>query len=273
MEFEIKLESQPVIKAWVLKPATEATGVIIFIHGLGDHFGRYSRWTSRFLEKGIAVIAADLPGHGLSEGKRGHIAGLDVVNQLLENLLSVSGKEFPSQSAILYGHSLGGLLVLNWLYSNSGSIERAIITSPWLKLSFDPPKLKILLAKIVKSILPGLIQPTGLIPEYFSHDPEVAIGYRNDKLTHEKVSVRLFFDCYMAARKILDNPGVIKSCILLIHGGDDKITSPDGSREFHKTSGNTTLKIWEGGYHELHNELFKDELFEFIINWVENKKV
>ena len=270
MEFRINLESQPVINGWILKPPEEATGVIILIHGLGEHFGRYSHWTPRFLEKGIAIIGADLPGHGTSGGKRGHISGIDVVNRLIDELLSVSAREFPSHKAILYGHSLGGLLVLNWLYSNSNKVERAIITSPWLKLSFDPPKLKMALAKVVKSLLPGLVQPTGLVAEYFSHDPEVATRYWDDPLTHEKVSVTLFFDCYMAARKILDNPGVIKTDILLVHGSDDKITSPEGSRIFHAGSENSTLRIWEEGYHELHNEPFQDELFDFIISWVEN---
>jgi alpha-beta hydrolase superfamily lysophospholipase len=182
-------------------------------------------------------------------------------------------KTFPGIPAYLYGHSLGGGIVLNYLLRFNPRIKGAIVTSPWLRLSFEPSKGKVLLASIMKNILPGLVQPSGLNVRHISHDGDVVEDYNLDPLTHDKISVSLFDGAMSAAKYSLEHAAELRVPTLLIHGSKDLITSPEGSREFAGKSEKVDLRIWEGGYHELHNEPFKDEVFRFIVEWIDKKPV
>ena len=95
--------------------------------------------------------------------------------------------------------------------------------------------------------------------------------YRNDPLVHGKISVSLFNISVNAAKYVLARPAELKTRTLLLHGGDDKIVSPQGSKEFAENAGAVELKIFEDGYHELHNEPFKQEVFDYIIKWINSK--
>ena len=123
----------------------------------------------------------------------------------------------------------------------------------------------------MKYILPGLIQPSGLNVNHISHDQNVVEKYKNDPLVHGKISVSLFHGAMSAAKYSLEHASELKVPTLLIHGSDDQICSPEGSREFASKNSKVDLKIWDGGYHELHNEPFKEDVFEYIINWMKKK--
>ncbi len=125
----------------------------------------------------------------------------------------------------------------------------------------------------MKFILPGLIQPSGLEIKYLSHDAEVIEKYRTDPLVHGKISVSLFQESMSAADYALNHASELKVPTLIIHGSDDMIVSPEGSREFAGKAAMAELKIWEGGFHELHNEPFNKEVFEYIMNWINSKLV
>jgi alpha-beta hydrolase superfamily lysophospholipase len=120
----------------------------------------------------------------------------------------------------------------------------------------------------MKSILPGLIQPSGLNVNYISHDVMVIEKYKNDPLVHNKISVSLFYAAMSAAKYSLIHASELSIPTLLLHGSEDLLTSPDGSREFAGKTDMVELKVWEGGYHELHNEPFKEEVFKYILNWI-----
>ena len=114
-------------------------------------------------------------------------------------------RTFPGVPVFIYGHSLGGGIVLDYLIRRNPKIKGAIVTSPWLKLSFEPPKIKVAMAAIMRFILPGLIQPSGLNVSYISHDPAVVEKYKNDPLVHGKISVSLFHGAMSAAKYSLDH--------------------------------------------------------------------
>jgi alpha-beta hydrolase superfamily lysophospholipase len=125
---------------------------------------------------------------------------------------------------------------------------------------------------MLNHILPGVIQSSGLNADYLSHDHEVVRRYKNDPLVHDKISVSLFNIAVNSAKYTLGNSVDLKVRTLLLHGSDDMIVSPEGSREFASKAEKADLKIFEGGYHELHNEPFKREVFDYIIKWIENKR-
>jgi alpha-beta hydrolase superfamily lysophospholipase len=190
---------------------------------------------------------------------------------MLDTLIREYGKTFPGLPMFLYGHSLGGGIVLDYLIRRDPPVKGAVVTSPFLRLAFEPPKFKLVLASVMESILPSLVQPSGLVVEHVSHDQKVVDDYKSDPLTHDKISVSLFSSALSAADHSLKHAENVRIPILLLHGSDDKLTSPDGSREFASKCHHATLRIWEGGYHELHNEPFKDDVFTLIAEWLEGK--
>jgi alpha-beta hydrolase superfamily lysophospholipase len=268
MDFNIKLKNGQVLRGVIQSPGENTKAVIIFIHGLGEHIQRYAYWADQFKKEGIGFLGVDLPGHGRSEGSRGNIKSYEVIGDMTDILVKSCLKTFPGVPVFLYGHSLGGGIVLDYILRKKPRIKGAIVTSPWLRLAFDPPKIKLVLASVMKNILPGLIQPSGLNVRHISHDDNVVAAYSADPLVHGKISVSLFDGAMKAAKYSLDHASELKIPTLIIHGSDDLITSPEGSREFAGKTDMAELKIWEGGYHELHNEVFRDELFTYIMNWI-----
>ena len=254
------------------QPDTEAPKAsIVLVHGMGEHIMRYDHWAEKFVNRGYAVTGMDHRGHGRSEGKRGHIPSYESLLQDVDLLISKNLEFFPDKSVILYGHSLGGNIVLNHALTRK-NIFRYIVTSPWLRLSFKPPSIKLALAKVMKRILPGLLQSSGLNIGYISHDPEVIKAYEIDPLVHDRISVRMFLSVYIQGEWAIANAGKLDKPVLLMHGGDDKITSVDASFKFAERAGtNVKFKIWEGLYHELHNEKNKDEVFEYISDWLKKQ--
>lgn len=238
------------------------------VHGLGEHIERYNHWAERFKKENIGFVGVDLPGHGRSQGRRGNISSYLLTDEMLDILLKSCKQTFPGCPVYIYGHSLGGGIVLHYLLRKNPKITGAIVTSPWLRLTFEPPKSKVLLASLMKNLTPGLTQPSGLNIEYISHDPNEVAKYQKDPLVHGKISVSLFYAAMSAAKYSLNHASDLKIPTLLMHGSDDKLTSPDASREFAGKSRMVELKIWDGGYHELHNEPFKDEVFKYIMDWI-----
>ncbi len=272
MDFSIKLSNGMILRGLVHSPGENARAMIILVHGLGEHVQRYSQWIEMFKNEGIGVVAVDMPGHGRSPGRRGNISGYELIKEMIDILINTAKQTFPGIPLFIYGHSLGGGLVLNYLLKTNPKVSGAIATSPWLKLSFEPPRIKLILASILNHILPGFVQSSGLNADFLSHDPDVVRLYRNDPLVHGKISVSLFNIAVKSAKYTLENSSGLKVRTLIVHGSEDMIVSPEGSREFAAKASLAELKIFDGGYHELHNEPFKQEVFDYIIKWIENKR-
>jgi acylglycerol lipase len=268
MDFNIKLSNGLILRGVIFSPGEDTRGVIIFVHGLGEHIQRYLYWADLFKKEGIGFAGVDLPGHGRSEGRRGHIKSYSSLREMIDILLQTCNRTFPGVPVYIYGHSLGGGVVLDYLLRKNPKVKGAIITSPWLRLSFEPARIKLIMAGVMRYIVPGLIQSSGLVVSHISHDINVVEKYKSDPLVHGKISVGLFYGAMNAAKYSLAHASELKVRTLLMHGSDDLICSPEGSRDFAAKSDKVELKIWEGGYHELHNEPFKEDVFKYIINWI-----
>jgi alpha-beta hydrolase superfamily lysophospholipase len=249
--------------------ADKPKAIINLIHGLGEHSGRYDEWAGYFVDVGYALLALDYRGHGKSGGKRGHTDEYMSLMRDIGLLLAKSEELFPGIPVVLYGHSLGGNLVINYTIRFNPAIHALIATSPWLRLAFEPSRIKVLLASAVRSLFPAMQNSTGILATQLSHDPEVAKKYSGDPLVHGKISVNAFFAIKHAGLEAVRNAGRINVPFLLIHGSEDLITSSKASQELaHKGNDKLTFRLWKGGYHELHQEPFKKELFQFIFHWL-----
>jgi alpha-beta hydrolase superfamily lysophospholipase len=268
MEYSIRLNNGLVLRGFIASPGDKTRANIIFVHGIGEHMQRYEGWAEMLNKQGIGFTGVDLPGHGRSDGPRGYIKSYALTDEMLDILHESSVKTFPEIHVFIYGHSLGGGIVLDYLLRKKPVIKGAIVTSPWLKLSFEPDKFKIVLASVMNYILPGLVQPSGLIVDHISHDKEVINKYKTDPLVHDKISVSLFHSAMSSAAHSLEHANELAVPLLLMHGSDDQICSPEGSRLFASKAPMTELKIWDGGYHELHNEPFRQDVFDYLMKWI-----
>lgn len=273
MDFNIRLSNGQVLRGFIKSPGADLRAVVILVHGLGEHIQRYWELSEILNNENIGFAGVDLPGHGLSDGKRGHIRSYAATDEMIEILLNESRKTFPGIPLFLYGHSLGGGIVLDHLVRKHPKVKCAIVTSPWLRLSFEPGRSKVKLASIMKNILPSMVMPSGLVTEHLSHDKSVVENYRKDPLVHGKISFSLFYSAMFAADIALENASALKVPLLLMHGSDDLICSQAGSREFASKTELAELKIWEGGLHELHNELFRQEVFSYLIKWINTRLI
>lgn len=263
------------LSGYLWKTENKPKALINLVHGFGEYSERYSHWAELFVKNGYAVHAIDYRGHGKSDGRRGYIHSFDDFLNDIDVLVQESEKMFPEIPQFIYGHSLGGNIVANYILKRDNNFKGAIISSPWFKLAFDPSALTLFFAKTIKSIFPKFTQKANLDVNGISHDQEVINNYIKDPLVHEKISARMFFEVYKAGNWVLEHPGLISIPVLLQHGNADKITSYKASIGFaekaQKLNKDITYKEWEGMYHELHNELKNEEVFKFVVEWLKSK--
>ena len=247
----------------------QSRAVICLVHGLGEHSGRYNYLADQITQAGYTLLSFDLRGHGQSQGPRGHTPSYEALLNDINFFLNEVDKNFPELPHFLYGHSLGGNLVLNYVLRRQSRLKGVIATDPWLRLAFEPPRVKVILAQITNYIWPSFSQKNGLDTKVLSRDPEVVHAYENDPLVHGNISARMFISIYQSGRWALEHASEFPLPLLLMHGGDDKIISLEASREFaSKVTGKCTFRIWDGLYHEIHNEPEKQAVFAFLISWL-----
>ncbi|NJB70095.1 alpha-beta hydrolase superfamily lysophospholipase [Saonia flava] len=250
----------------------EVKGVVVVIHGMGGHSGRYLEHVVPMLLKcSLAVVLYDNIGHGKSEGKRGHCPSYDGLLNIITRVLIKAETLFPTKPLFLYGHSMGGNLVLNYALRKSPNIRGVIATSPYLRLAMVPPKWKMIMGKIMMTIWPAITLPSGLDPKGISSISNEVEKYINDPLTHDKVSPMYTFPVINAGEWAIEQANQLKIKTLLLHGTADSIIDYKGTVDFHDNASVTELKLFEGGYHELHYDLCRDEMLETVKNWLQQQ--
>jgi alpha-beta hydrolase superfamily lysophospholipase len=257
------------LRVW--KPDTKAKLVICMVHGIGEHSGRYINWAKMFNQADIAFSAIDYRGQGNAEGKRGHSPSFAKLFDDITVFLAETDYHLPEIPKILYGHNLGGNIVLNYYFKKYPQINGLIVSSPWLKLTTPPRTLRLIAAKFLKYFLPSLTVNNGIDLKHLSRNPEILKQWSEDQMVHQMISLKLYFETTDKAKSVLGLSYKIRHPLLLMHGSADKITSVKGTTQFSRNTGMyTTYKIWDGCFHELHNEPNNKEIFEYILKWLHN---
>lgn len=271
MEFQSEFSEAGVrfyVRGWEPKGPPRAAAALV--HGLGEHTGRYAHVGAAFTEAGLGLMGFDLRGHGNSGGRRGDAPSFETLMSDIDAFLGQVAARYPDSPLFLYGHSLGGNLVLNYALRRKPDLVGVIASSPWLRLAFDPPAIRLALGRVIYRLLPSLTQSAGLDADALSRDPEVRAAATSDPLNHSKITVRSFFALRTSGLWALDHAAGFPMPLLVMHGTADRITSLDASREFVGRVGErATLRTWEGCYHELHNDLRRSEVVEAVIEWMD----
>ena len=258
------------IREWL--PEGEIKAVVCLVHGFGEHSNRYTSVAEAFTLENIAILAYDLRGHGLSGGKRGHTPTYEHLMEDISLILAEAKSIHKDLPIILYGHSMGGNLVLNYVLRYNPSIKAVIVTSPWLGLAFSPSKILLFLVKIMSKLSPSLSISNKLDINYLSHDLKNNSDYKDDPLVHSFISTGLFTAIESSGAWAVANSSKFNKELLLMQGSEDHITSLIATREFAKNvKSNITFKIWDGMYHEIHNELDKKKVVAYMLSWIKER--
>jgi acylglycerol lipase len=256
-------------QSWEPEPLTPKA-VICLVHGIGEHSTRYAHVAEAFSKAGYVLFGADLRGHGKSEGPRGHFPSIDAIVLDIDNILDHARSRYPDLPLILYGHSLGGILVLYYGLRQKPDVKGIIATSSGLRTALEKQPAKIMAAKILGSLIPGISLPTGLDKNAISQDKEVVAAYSADPLVHDRMSLGFGKIMLGVIRWTFDHAKEFSLPLLLMHGKSDTIAYPSGSIEIAAlVKENCKLVLWENGWHELHNEPFKEDVFKTMISWMD----
>ena len=244
--------------------------VICLVHGLGEHSGRYAHVAEAFEKEGYILFGFDHRGHGRSGGARGHVSSVEDFLRDIDLLLEQARTQYPGLPIVMYGHSLGGILVLHYGLKRKPALKGVIATSPGLHTSLEEQPVKIFMAKLLGSLVPNTALPSGLDAEGISRDAVVVQKYKQDPLVHDKITLGFGKVMLGVTKWTLEHAGEFSLPLLLLHGKSDKIAYPSSSTEFAAAlKENCTLALWDGAYHELHNEPEKAEVFKTMTMWVD----
>ena len=254
-------------------PDVGPLAVILLIHGLGEHCGRYQHVAEAFTQAGYAVLGFDLPGHGKTQGKRGH-SSFDEINAEIDHLQAEAARRFPRKPIFLYGHSLGGEATLYYMLKRRPGVRGAIVTSPGLATGAPVPAWKILAARSLNKLAPDFTLDNGLDRSNLSRDRQVVEKYNRDPLVHNQISARLGWDLLENGQWILENAGSLSTTTLLMQGSHDRIVSVQATQRFAKSAPpeKISYKEWDGFYHETHNEPEKQQVIQYMLDWISKQR-
>ncbi len=248
----------------------KSLGIVVLIHGFGEHCDRYTDSVIPvLLRENWAVLTFDLVGHGRSGGRRGHCRGYGQLMEQLREALEMARLRNPGLPLLLYGHSMGGNLALNYALRHPEAADGIIASSPYLRLAFEPPAWKWHAGKVLRRIAPWVTFPSGLDPNGISRQPEEVAAYRSDPLVHDRVSPAYSFPVIEAGAWALRHAAELQLPLFLAHGTADPIIDPEGSREFHARAPGSELLMVEGGFHELHHDRDRGLFFERLGDWMQ----
>lgn len=255
-------------QAW-LPPDEAPRAIMLLLHGLGEHSSRYKYWVQQFVDRRLAVMTFDWRGHGFSQGRAGYAASYELLLSDLNIFFKHSEALFPEIPKIFYAISMGGNLLANYLIRHKPDITGAIIASAWLQLSKPPSAIVRLMAGFCASFCPKLSINTKMRSDQMARNTANLKKQYHDPLLFQGISVRLFRLLYTNGIQAIKRASAITCPLLIMHGTNDPLTSPQGSKTLAGQLGHLAdLQLFEGFRHSLHRDENKQEVFNYILQWV-----
>jgi alpha-beta hydrolase superfamily lysophospholipase len=257
-------------RRWPLAEGVLPKANIVIAHGLGEHSGRYEKLAQSLNNDGYAVASVDLPGHGKSAGRRGHIEDFVDYHAPLLALTLALKREQPQCPVFILGHSLGGLIVGHMMLDHQELYSGIVLTGSAIQNPQQPPDWQITLTRLIARIAPTL----GLITldiKGLCRDQQVVESYLQDPLvSRSKLSASFIAAMFVAVSETVEKAADITRPVLILHGGDDTITDPAGSKLLYDrvSSVDKTHKVYPGFYHEIFNEPDASQVVDDVLQWL-----
>lgn len=254
-------------QSWL--PAQEAKASIAIVHGVGEHSDRYTNLIPYLVERGYALFSYDQRGHGRSPGKLGHIEGWHEYREDLHLFIQQAREQFDGLPFFLFGHSMGGLVALDYALHYQAELSGLIVSSPSLALQGE--RLLSIVANSLNRIVPRAAFTSTVNAASISRIPETVKAYVDDPLTHAKVTPRWLSQLIQTSRSVHERAPELTLPLLMTHGTADKIVPIDGTQRFFANvrSADKDLITYKDAYHEPHNDLIHEEAARNIGDWVD----
>ncbi len=255
------------------RPEAAPRAALAVVHGFGEHSGRYGNVVSWFVPKGYAVYALDLRGHGRSPGQRGYLDGFAQVRGDLRAFLDLVHGEEAGRPLFLLGHSLGGLIVLNYALHDPSGLAGVVASGALLSQPGVSPIL-LSLSRLLSRVWPRFSLNVGLDVTALSHDQAVVDAYVHDPLVHGKGTPRLSTEIAAAVEWTQAHAADWVVPLLMVHGGADRLCAPEASRLFfdHVSFADKERIEYEGFFHEVFNEVGKERVLADVEAWLERHR-
>ena len=254
-------------------PEGEVRAVLLVVHGLAEHSGRYMNLVNRFVPLGYAVYGIDHIGHGRSEGRRLFVERFADYLEPLATYADMVRSWQPNKPIFLVGHSMGGLIGALHLTAHQDKLAGAVLSGPSVKAPGNVPKAVILIGRALSILFPrlGLLR---LEAEGVSSDPAVLKAYLDDPLVSRgKMTARLGAELLGAMVRIGVEANRITLPLLILQGGADRLVDPSGAQLLHErvSSLDKKLIVYEGFYHEVFNEPQHGRVLSDVEQWLEER--
>ncbi len=251
--------------------ATGPKAVVILVHGLGEHSGRYQHVAERLVSAGYAVHALDHRGHGKSEGTRVFVKSYDEFMSDLSQYRTWVEEQHPGLPVVMLGHSMGGNLAMGHALDHQAGLAGLALSGAALKPGDDLSGVQIKIFGLIAKVAPGF-RPQGLSADAISRDPAVVEAYRNDPLVYTgKISAGLGAALIGAMQSFPDRYTTLHLPIWIGHGTEDQLTDIEGSRQLERQARNADVAAhyYEGLYHEIFNEPEQDRVLDDLVGWLD----
>lgn len=253
-------------RSW--RPASKPRGVVVVVHGFNSHSGYYQWVAEQLVGTGLAVYALDLRGRGKSDGERFYVAKFaDYANDVAK-LVAIAKQREPELPVFMLGHSAGG--VVSCIYTLEHQSELAGLICESFAHEVPAPDFALAVLKGLSHLAPHA-HVLKLKNEDFSRDPKVVEAMNNDPLiAHEVQPTQTVAEMVRADERLKKEFPLFTLPVLILHGTKDKATKPSGSQRFFDNTGSQdkTLRIYEGHYHDLLNDLDKEVVMGDIQSWL-----
>lgn len=252
--------------------ASRSVASILIVPGLGEHGGRYAECAKVFSKSGFEVHAIDLIGHGLSPGKRGCINSYEGLLDEIEVAMVAMAEKTPQLPLVLWGHSMGGNLVLNYLLRKNRLPHCAISSGPMLRAVRLPSKAFLWLSRRLLRLMPNYQLKAPVDHADCTRDAAQRALMSSDKLFHRQLSLRLGAALIDSGQWALDHSEQLRTPVLLVHSEKDNITSAAAAAEFAESSAKfCELKLLSAQLHDVHRDLGSEAVLAFMCQWLHRK--
>jgi alpha-beta hydrolase superfamily lysophospholipase len=254
-------------------PPAGVVGVVVLAHGYAEHARRYDHVAARFADAGLITYALDHRGHGRSGGKRVYLRDITEYTGDFHTLVGIARSEHPGLKLIVLGHSMGGGIVFTYGVEHPDDYDAMVLSGPAINAHESVSPVKLLLAKVVGKLAPGL--PVENLPaDAVSRDPQVVAAYENDPLVHHgKLPAGIGRALIEVGQTMPRRAAAITAPLLVVHGDQDKLIPVDGSKRLVDCIGSADvhLKVYPGLYHEVFNEPEQALVLDDVTSWIESQ--